>query len=477
MFGLFDWIWSIFYAISKSMYTIIDNLLACANMLCGIEPIRYEGAEMDFLTFLLRNQAITYAFVGAVLIAVFLVFIFGIIAIIRTIASEKIEKTPAQIAVSVGKTLLTFLFIPAAMTILIYLTNALMQILYSATLGGSPDGLGRFLAGAFGQDALKSGVDSDFYLDPSFNYHSTSNVKSYLDLSDYDYFFSYISGIVLIISLGMALLLFVDRAISLVILFVFAPISLSTTLIDDGARFKLWRDQFLTKFLTGYGAIIGINIYTLIVAAITNDNLIFFDNSVLNFMMKILIVVGGGISMQRIMALVGNLIASGAGSNELRDAALAGSSFRRAVTGGAMLPFSATRSAVNFGRDIANNGLGSTLGRAFGFKTKRDYDIERGRVSRGTGPAKSDGGSGNNKAGVGGKDLGAGNKNASNAIRGGANPGGNSNNSNKNSNANGSGVAGALGGALNQGSNMVGNAINNSLNNANNKNDDMEDLK
>ena len=383
MFGLFDWIWKLLYGISKSMYSIIDNLLATANMLCGIEPIRYAGTETDFITFLLGNENIKKAFVGAVLISIVLVTLFGVFAILRAISSEKTNKTPAQIAVGVAKTVLTFLFIPVAFFVLIYFTNLLMQILYSVTTGGSPDGLGRFLAGAFGQDALKDGVKPDFYLDSSFNYHSTSNVKQFLDLSDYDYFFSWLSSLVIILCLGMALLMFVDRAISIVILFIFAPISLSTSILDDGARFKLWRDQFITKFLTGYGCIIAINIYALIIAAITDDRLVFFDNTTLNNVMKIVIIVGGGVSMTRVMALVGNLINAGAGSNELRDAAIAAGSFRRMAAPAMMAPFRATRGAINFARDVKNTGLSTSVGRRLGFKTQRDYDIENGRVSRG----------------------------------------------------------------------------------------------
>lgn len=467
MFGLFDWIYDIFYAISKSMYSIIDKLLACANMLCGIEPIRYAGTEMDFLTFLMRNQAITYAFVGSVLVAIFIVFIFGVIAIIRSIASEKTDKTPAQIAISVGKTLLTFLFIPAAMVILIFLTNTLMRILYTATSGGSPDGLGRFLAGAFGQNGLKGGVEPDFYLNKSFDYMDTDSVKDYVNLKDYDFFFSYISCIVIIISLGLALLMFVDRAISIIILFIFSPLSLSTSVLDDGARFKLWRDQFLTKFLTGYGVILAINIYAIVVLAITNDNLVFFDNDILNYMMKIVIVVGGGVSMQRMMALVGNLITAGGGSNEMRDAALAGAGFRRAVGMGfsaAKMPFSATRGAVNFIRDARNNGLKTTIGRRLGFNTSRDYAIEKGRVSRGTGPVQAGGnGAGNQQAGVAGRIGGNNNNVARNAIAGGANPsgsrgGGGNNNPGGNANS-----------GLQQGVNMINNSVSNALKNNNGK--------
>ena len=397
MFGLFDWIWNIFYAISKSMYGIIDNLLAVANMLCGIEPIRYAGAEMDFVSFLMHNQAITYAFVGAVLVSIALVAVFAVFAILRTIASEKVEKTPAQIAVQVAKTLLIFLFIPAAMTVLIFFTGRIMSVLYQATTGGSPDGLGRFLAGAFGQDARHGGVPEDFFLSSDFNYASTSNVKKYLDLSEYNYFFSYLGSLVIIICLGLTLLMFVDRAISIVILFVFAPISLSTSILDDGARFKLWRDQFITKFLVGYGCIIAINIYALIIAAITNSALVFFDNSVLNNFMKIVIIVGGGVSMNRVMALVGNLISPGAGSNELRDNAIATSGFRRAVGGVFGGAFGATRGAVNFLRDTKNQGLGTALGRATGFRTNHDYAMDRARLGAGS----SSGAANHKKAGYG----------------------------------------------------------------------------
>lgn len=446
------------------MYTIIDNLLACANMLSGIEPITYAGTEMDFLTFLLRNKNITYAFVAAVLVAVVMVVLFAIIAIIRSMSLEKSGKTPAQIFVSVGKIALTFIFIPVAMTLLIMFTNIIMRVLYQATLGGSPDGLGRFLAGAFGQEARKDGVPTDFYLDSSFNYHSTSNVKEYLDLSDYDFFFSWIASIVIIICLGLALMMFVDRAISLVILFIFAPLSMSTAVLDDGARFKLWRDQFITKFLTGYGCILAINIYALIITAITDDNLVFFENNILNNMMKIVIIVGGGISMTKIMALVGNLINSGAGSNELRDAAVAAGTFGRRAFGAALMPFKATRGAVNFVRDSKNTGLSTAVGRRLGFKTSRDYAIENSRLSRGGGVGGGSGTANNNT-----NKIGANNNAAKNAIGGNKNP-----NMVKDKASNKAGASNNNASNANNkppvGSDMVNNSVNNALrNNANNK--------
>jgi hypothetical protein len=45
----------------------------------------------------------------------------------------------------------------------------------------------------------------------------------------------------------------------------------------------------------------------------------FGDNDFLNLIMKLLVIGGGGLTMQKSMALVGNLVSQGAGSNELRD--------------------------------------------------------------------------------------------------------------------------------------------------------------
>ena len=369
---MFNWVWDLLYGISKSIFSIIDNLLSCANMLCGIEPVKYQNTEMDFMTFLIRNKNIYFGFVAAAIIGVILVFIFAVFAVIRSMSSEKDNLTPAQIGVKVGKTLLTFIFIPAALVVLIYLTNTLMRSLYQATLGGSPDGLGRFLAGAFGQNAKKDGVSETFYLYEQFDYRKTGSMKDYVNLSEYDFFFSWIAGIAILIALASSLLMFVDRAISIVILFIVAPISMSTAVLDDGQRFKLWRDQFLVKFLTGYGCIIGINIYALVIAAITSNDLVFFDNSTLNNVMKIAIIVGGGVSMNRLMALIGNLIAQGAGSNELRDNAIANAQARGAI-GAALMPFKATRGAINFVKDSKQFGFGSTLAQRMGINTARNY--------------------------------------------------------------------------------------------------------
>jgi hypothetical protein len=96
------------------------------------------------------------------------------------------------------------------------------------------------------------------------------------------------------------------------------------------------------------------------------------------------LIAGGGVSLKQSMALIGNLISSGAGSNELRDSAIAGglsglagkipgagllsgigSSMKQEITGRAaqaVLPAWAQRSYGNGGRSIAAAGGGDEKG-------------------------------------------------------------------------------------------------------------------
>lgn len=397
---MFDWFWEFLYSISKSIFKLIDGLMSCANVLLGIDPVYINGQESNFFDFLMTNNNINMAFVVATIIAVILVSIFGVVQIIRTIISEKIQMTPMRVLGKVGGTILTFIFIPIAMALLIYITNIFMKALFQASLGGSTTTLGSFLVGAFSQDALNEGIQPNFYTLPGFDYTDTDAMWSYIDLSEFDYFFSWIAGICILFCLAKTMLLFVDRAIAMVILYIVAPISLSASILDDGAHFKLWRDQFLVKFLTGYGCILGLNIYAVIIGAISNDSFRFFQTSLfLNNLLKIAFIIGGAMSMSRIMALIGNLVSAGAGSRELADTANANRGFAgamRSIGGALTSPFRATRSAINFASDAKQYGLAGTVANRFGFKTGRDYGqksaTQKAEAGEGNQNSKADGG-------------------------------------------------------------------------------------
>ncbi|MBQ7642550.1 MAG: hypothetical protein IJS67_01485, partial [Clostridia bacterium] len=319
---MFDWFWEFLYGITKSFLRLIDGLISCTNKLCGIESVTINGQETDLISFMLRSDALASGFKIAAVIGFIVLIFFTIARIIMVIVKEKPDMSPGQVAIKSFKSLLLFLFVPAIMLITVWALNTLMTALYAATVNGSQS-LGTFLFGAFSQDAeILSQTTYDNILASASAYADTDLVAQAIELSDFDFLFSWITGLALLLTLANALVQFVDRAISIGVLFLVSPFSIASSVLDDGGRFKLWREQILVKFMAGYGIILYLNIYCLLISIITPDTVVFYESGFLNNLFKLLIIIGGGFAMQRGSDLIGNLIGPGAGSRELMDASL-----------------------------------------------------------------------------------------------------------------------------------------------------------
>ena len=318
---MFDWFWKFLYTISEVLFEIVDGMLGIANKLCGVEPIEVAGKRTSFMLTMLENQNVMYAFIGVGVVGIFLLMIFGVIAICRNCKDNK--KSSAQIAITTIKTLIYFLLVPSLMFAFTFLLNRLVVVIYTATQAGSTD-MGEFLFKSF----LPSGMDN---FTGSVDWRSTSDVSKYMaragySLEDYRFFFSWIICIPLLICIAKALLMFVDRTLSILILFIMSPISLSTTVLDDGARFKMWREKVIAKFISGYGMIIAINIYTIVLSFITRGDVNFFPetgafvSTIANFLLKCAFAIGGAYFLPKVFGLVGDLFTQGGGSREFQEA-------------------------------------------------------------------------------------------------------------------------------------------------------------
>ena len=99
--------------------------------------------------------------------------------------------------------------------------------------------------------------------------------------------------------------------------------SMSTLPLDDGARFKTWRETFITKIVIAYGTVFSVNIFVLLLPLITRmriDEISGFGNS----MFLIFMIVGGAMVIPAGQALFCKLFGQAddmhAGGNFLRSA-------------------------------------------------------------------------------------------------------------------------------------------------------------
>lgn len=357
--------------IAKTFFRLTDGLILCANKLCGIDPIDIDGESTDFLSYLFFSSEVSFAFKVSAILATILVILFTVFMILRSIAKDKVEGTPTQIAVKSFKTTLMFFLVPAVMVAFMWVGNTFLTALYNATLQASSSP-GSFLFAAFAEDGGMSPENVERFRTGLYDYNDTDLVWECMDLTNFPFIFAWITGGVVLFSIGSSMLIFVDRVLSLVILYIVSPISISSSVIDDGARFKLWRDQFLSKFIMGYGMLLAVNVYALVCALVMKPGFSFVPeggSGFVDLLLKLLVIAGGALTMQKSMAIIGNLVSAGAGSNELRDNALSASklaSMAGGLAGGIArntigLPFRAGKSILGDALAMKSRDWGAQL--------------------------------------------------------------------------------------------------------------------
>ena len=348
---MFNWFWEFLYGLIKVPLFCIDVIMMVARKLCGIDPVQIEREvngetvmeDVDILTYFMQGETIINAFGYVCLFGFILLFLFTAFRIIRDQVTFYDKKSPVRICIDSSKILLMFLLVPAIMIAGTAFVSTLMRGIYEATANGN-SGLGGSMFVIFADEAYIGPIeDKQAVLDAfrscsledylngvnEFSYYNTDKVSEFFKLSQFNFFLGLVGSFSVVALLSLTLLSFVERIISLVLLFVIAPLPMSASSLDDGERFKVWREQTINKFLTAYGGILALNIFALMLPMIARIN--FFPvggngGNVVNGIARLLFIIGGAFACRRGMVLIGNLVSRGAGSQDIMDQShLAGS--------------------------------------------------------------------------------------------------------------------------------------------------------
>ena len=93
---MFDWFWNFLYMFSQTLFRLIDGLILCANKLCGIESITFDGESTDLLSYLFFSNEVGFAFKITARLATILVVVFSVFMIIRSITKERLKALPVK---------------------------------------------------------------------------------------------------------------------------------------------------------------------------------------------------------------------------------------------------------------------------------------------------------------------------------------------------------------------------------------------
>jgi hypothetical protein len=341
---MFNWFWEFLYGLIKVPLFCIDVILMVARKLCGIDPVQIEKEvngeivteDVDILSYFMQADTVMSAFGYVCLFGFVLLFLFTAFRLVRDQLTFYDKKSPVRICLDASKIVLVFLLVPAIMIVGTLFVSTLMRGIFEATANGN-EGLGGSMFVLFAEEAYTGPAENkqavlDAFRTCSleeyvhggslFSYYNTEIVMEYFKLSKFNFFLGLVGSISVLILLALTILSFVERIISMILLFVIAPLPMSVAPLDDGERFKMWREQTINKFITAYGGLLALNVFSLLIPMISNMKFFALGGAIgniINGIARLLFIIGGAFACRRGMVLIGNLVSRGAGSQDLMD--------------------------------------------------------------------------------------------------------------------------------------------------------------
>lgn len=325
---LTNWIFDLFYGIQKTICYIIDFIKDIFYTLAGIDPVVVDGRETDLLSNFLLSKNVKIAFWSVLLVAVILLFVFVIIAIVRSeYANPENKKSKSLILSRAGQSFVIFIMIPFILLAGITMSNAVVGAVnqsmnpytlesgQTATIGGQilvTSGCYAYI----GDESEREEIELKF-VTGELDYFDSSVVSQYYKIRSIDFFVGILGGLVILVMFVMSSITFIQRIFDIIFLYIISPVCVSTIPVDDGNRFRSWKEMLIAKVLGAYGIILAMNLFFIIIPQI--QTITFFNNSFKDGIVKILFLIGGSYAVTKANLVVAQLVGERTGNQETQQ--------------------------------------------------------------------------------------------------------------------------------------------------------------
>lgn len=338
---------------------LLDGLMEIFSSISGVTSVSYHGEQVNIIEMLAGNSTVNAIFWCIFILSVGLTCIFAIVGLVKNMIANN-----RNISSIVGKFFLALLGTMAMLVVVILgilIANALLQLLahifqienstklsnaiFNACVGKWVNGYsinGINITSYSVSDILGSYSTAAFGIWPnSWKCNGMVNPNSFMYLP------ALISGIAILVALLISTLNLAKRIYEIIYLYFCMPVSMATLPLDDGARFKNWREMFVTKIILAYGAVLAVNVFILLLPLIQQMKLN-GAGSFANSIFIIFMIVGGAILIPTGQSLFARLF------GQADDMHANGGWLRSAFYGGRIIGGAAARITVKTVRGIAH---------------------------------------------------------------------------------------------------------------------------
>ncbi len=327
---------------------VIDGIMEIFSAIAGVTDVNYQGQRVNIIEFIVGDSTVGTIFWCVFILAVGLTCIFTIVALVKNMIANN-----RNITTIIGKFFLALLGTLAMVVVVILgilISNAILVLVSEIFEIGNTTKLSNSIFNACVGDWVNGYSINEInvstlsvrkifgdYNTAAFGIWPTSwKNNGMVNPDTFLYLPSMIASIGLMIAMVVAIINLAKRVYEIVLLYIVLPVSMSTIAVDDGARFKIWRETFITKIVLAYGTVFSVNIFILILPFISKMRIPGVSNFA-NSMFLIFMIIGGALVIPAGQTLFARLFGQAddmhAGGSFLRSA-FYGSRFASALTFG-----------------------------------------------------------------------------------------------------------------------------------------------
>lgn len=346
------------YNMFSGVLKLIDYLETAFDVFIGIRDVTYTDTAGNKITgslleVLLQQDTISTVFWALTLGALGLALILTIFGTAKSAFDLDFEnrRPVSKVLAAMMKTFVQFFSVPFLVYFLVKLAGVILKSVTDILSFGTETTLGRIVFVIASLDAAKdeaynistaSGsitlgtTSADIVRYPFYSmggngvtirdYGSIGTVMDYFNLADFDYLIGFIAAAFLLFTIGVCLIIFVQRIFELILLYIVSPYFVCMMPLDDGEKFSRWREMFIGKCFTGFGSAIGMRLY-LMICPMVMGNAIKFGSSTspeMDYVMKLFFLAGGAWAVYKSGPMITSLLSAQAAHSEQMTSALAG---------------------------------------------------------------------------------------------------------------------------------------------------------
>lgn len=286
------------------------------DVFAGKTSIGLDGksANMTLLDYFFQLNDIQKIFWAFTMISVVLVFVASAIGIAKSMSDMILEnKNPiSQVLREATKAATTFVIIPITCLFALQMITQVTVVLDKSINYKNADAdISDMIFIASASEAAKSQTSLDRFSSGN-KYEDAEDLKAHFNIKKINYVIAYTGSFLVGMLLLCCILQFIQRVFMILLLYISSPFFVAYMPLDNGAKFKKWREYFVAHMISAFGPILCMKLYFMIVPFLVNQRMNFGVTGIRLSCVKLILVIGGAYAVYKSRYLLISIVSPSA---------------------------------------------------------------------------------------------------------------------------------------------------------------------